>query len=70
MKILRTGITGFIGFHLAKKAIKKFMDIQAGDLVETFADISGLINDFDYKPKTSLSVGRSTFVKWYKEFYQ
>ena len=54
---------------IGKKAVKKFMDIQPGDVVETFADVSGLINDFDYKPKTSLSIGVNEFVRWYKEFY-
>ncbi|MEA3352929.1 MAG: hypothetical protein U9Q33_03800 [Campylobacterota bacterium] len=27
------------------------------------------INDFGYKPDTSLEVGIERFVKWYKEFY-
>ena len=32
-------------------------------------DVSGLINDFGYKPDTKLSDGICEFVKWYKEFY-
>ena len=32
-------------------------------------DVSGLINDFWYKPDTSLEDGIGKFVKWYKEFY-
>ena len=31
--------------------------------------VSGLIDDFGYKPDTSLEVGIGRFVKWYKEFY-
>ena len=32
-------------------------------------DVSGLINDFGYKPETKLSDGIGEFVKWYREFY-
>ena len=32
-------------------------------------DVSGLIDDFGYKPDTSLEDGIGKFVKWYKKFY-
>ncbi|MBU1674125.1 NAD-dependent epimerase [Patescibacteria group bacterium] len=54
---------------LEKKAEKNFMDMQDGDVVSTYADTSGLINDFGYKPDTKLSDGIGEFVKWYKDFY-
>jgi len=54
---------------LDKKATKNFMDIQPGDVESTFADVSGLIEDFDYKPDTQLSHGVGEFVKWYRGFY-
>ena len=54
---------------LGKKAEKNFMDMQDGDVVSTYADVSDLINDFGYKPDTSLEVGIERFVKWYREFY-
>jgi len=49
---------------------RNFMDIQDGDVVSTYEDTSGLIEDFDYKPDTKLSVGIEQFVTWYKEFYK
>ncbi|MBT3280165.1 MAG: NAD-dependent epimerase/dehydratase family protein, partial [Campylobacteraceae bacterium] len=55
---------------LDKEATKNFMDIQPGDVESTFADVSGLIEDFDYKPETPLSHGVDEFVKWYREFYK
>ncbi len=55
---------------LDKKADKNFMDIQPGDVESTYADVSGLINDFDYKPDTDLADGIGEFVKWYREFYK
>jgi len=54
---------------IGKVATKNFMDMQDGDVVSTYADVSDLINDFGYKPDTSLEVGIERFVKWYKEFY-
>ena len=50
-------------------AQKNFMDMQAGDVVSTYADTNALINDFGYKPDTKLSDGIGEFVKWYREFY-
>ncbi len=55
---------------LGKKAEKNFMPMQDGDVVSTYADVSGLINDFGYKPETDLADGISKFVRWYKEFYK
>ena len=55
---------------IGKEATKNFMDMQDGDVVSTYADVSDLINDFGYKPNTSLEVGIERFVKWYKEFYK
>ncbi len=54
---------------LGKEAKKNFMEMQDGDVVSTYADVSGLINDFGYQPDTPLDVGVDKFVKWYKSFY-
>ena len=54
---------------LGKKAEKNFMPMQDGDVVSTYADVSGLINDFGYKPDTKLANGIGEFVTWYREFY-
>ena len=52
------------------EAKKNFMDMQAGDVVSTYADTNDLIEDFGYKPDTKLSDGIGEFVKWYREFYR
>ena len=54
---------------LGKKAEKNFMPMQDGDVVSTYADVSGLINDFGYKPDTNLQDGIGEFVRWYHQFY-
>ncbi len=56
--------------HLGKMAIKNLLPMQAGDVQDTYADVSDLMRDFDYLPKTSLDVGIENFVKWYKTFYE
>jgi len=54
---------------LGKKAEKKFMPMQDGDVVSTYADVSGLIEDFGYQPDTKLIDGIKLFIKWHREFY-
>ena len=55
---------------LGKKAKKAFLPMQDGDVVSTYADVTGLMEDFGYKPDTKLADGIGEFVKWYKEFYK
>ena len=54
---------------LGKKAEKNYMPMQEGDVLSTYADVSGLIHDFGYKPDTKLLDGIREFVKWYRKFY-
>lgn len=49
---------------------KKFMPFQPGDVLQNFADISKLKDEFDYKPSTPISAGVKKFVNWYREFYK
>lgn len=55
---------------LGKEAKKEFLPMQAGDVEQTYADSSALIEDTGYKPNTSLDQGIGEFVKWYKEYYK
>lgn len=48
---------------------KNFLPLQAGDLVNTYADVSDLVKEFDYKPKVSVNEGVSNFIDWYLKFY-
>ncbi len=53
-----------------KKAKKEMLPIQPGDVQATFADVSGLENDFNFKPFTPLEKGIEHFVNWYKNYYK
>jgi len=54
---------------LGKKARKNMLPMQPGDVPATWADVSDLAEDFDYKPQTPVQEGVDHFVKWYREFY-
>ena len=49
---------------------KELLPMQAGDVYQTFADVSELERDFGFKPSTTLEQGLSAFTKWYKAFYK
>ena len=55
---------------LGKKAKKNMLPLQPGDVPSTYADVSGLIEDFNYKPQTSIQEGIDRFVDWYLEFFK
>src|SRR5690554_2403927 len=55
---------------LGKEAEKVYMDMQAGDVLRTYADVSDLEKDINFKPSTSIEDGIKRFVDWYKEFYK
>jgi UDP-glucuronate 4-epimerase len=54
---------------LGKKAKKKFLPLQPGDVPATWADTSDLEQDFRYRPNTPVREGIRRFVEWYREFY-
>ena len=56
-------------YALGKKAKINFLPLQPGDVQDTYANIDNLIEKFNYKPKTSVIDGVSSFVKWYKNYY-
>ena len=52
-----------------KKALLDPQPMQVGDVKETFADISAIERDHDFKPMTSIDEGVPRFVKWYREYH-
>ena len=54
--------------HLGKIAKKELLPLQPGDVPDTYADIDDLVEQFDYKPNTSINHGVKNFANWYKEY--
>lgn len=50
-------------------AHKQLVAMQAGDVPITYADITPLGEDFDFKPETTLRNGLRMFAEWYAEYY-
>lgn len=55
---------------LGKEAEKIYMDMQPGDVHRTYADVSDLERDVNFKPSTSIEEGLKKFVEWYESYYQ
>ena len=56
--------------HLGREAKKEFLPMQPGDVYQTYADVSDLMHNFNFKPSTSIDEGLSKFVTWFKEYYR
>ncbi len=56
--------------QLGVKANKVMTEMQPGDVTVTYADVSEMINDFDYSPSTPISKGISEFIKWFRSYYK
>jgi UDP-glucuronate 4-epimerase len=53
-----------------REAEKRIMPMQAGDVRDTYADISAIQNDLGYEPTTSIDEGIPRFVAWYRSYHQ
>ncbi len=54
---------------IGKEANKQYMEMQPGDVLSTYADVSELERDIEFKPSTSIEDGLGKFVDWYNEYY-
>jgi UDP-glucuronate 4-epimerase len=55
--------------NLGIEAQKEMLPMQPGDVERTWADVSNLQRDYNYKPTTDVKTGVGNFIKWYKAFY-
>lgn len=51
-----------------KTAIKRMVEIQPGDVFQTYADTTALENDLHYKPHTSIQEGINKLYNWYLNY--
>lgn len=56
--------------RLGKLAKKNFMDLQPGDVPETYANVDDLYNNIEFKPATKIQDGVNNFVDWYLKYYR
>ena len=55
---------------LGRKAKMEMLPLQAGDVPDTEADVTELIQSVGYAPKISVATGVANFVRWYKDYYR
>ncbi|MDF1764022.1 MAG: NAD-dependent epimerase [Oleibacter sp.] len=55
---------------LGQVAEKRYMDMQPGDVLATYANVDDLMEDVDFAPNTTLASGIDKFVSWYRDFYK
>jgi UDP-glucuronate 4-epimerase len=53
---------------LGKKAEMELLPLQAGDVPDTYANVDELVEQFHYKPSTSIEDGIARFVAWYLDY--
>lgn len=56
--------------YLGKKAILNLLPLQAGDVPDTYADVTNLEQAVNYRPTTTIDSGVQEFLSWYLEYYK
>ncbi len=56
--------------HTGKIAKKKYMPMQIGEVLKTYADVEDLFQLINFKPTTLLDEGIKKTVEWYNEYNQ
>lgn len=54
---------------LGKKAKIDMLPLQPGDVPDTYADVTDLVEHLEYKPGTSIDKGIAEFVAWYRNYF-
>ncbi|GMM60922.1 NAD-dependent epimerase [Novosphingobium pituita] len=55
---------------LGRPAERELLPLQAGDVPDTFADVSDLERELGYRPTTSVREGVARFVEWYRAYHK
>jgi UDP-glucuronate 4-epimerase len=53
-----------------KKADMEMLPLQPGDVPDTYADVTDLVEQFHYKPATPVEQGVANFVAWYRDYFK
>ena len=54
---------------LNKKAIKNYLPLQSGEVIETYANIDKAKKVLGYEPQVGLEEGLDKFLTWYQQYY-
>jgi len=54
---------------IGKKADLRYLPMQPGDVLSTYADVDSLAEAVGFKPRTQIEDGIAKFVAWYRQYY-
>ena len=60
---------GLIEEACGRKADRRLLEMQPGDVRDTYADISAIQRDLGFSPTTTIDEGVPRFVAWYREYH-
>ena len=69
LRLLTVELTDYIAAlekAMSKSAEKQLLPLQAGDVHDIYADVAELVEQFHYKPATTVEEGIQRFVAWYR----
>lgn len=55
---------------LGQTAQMELLPLQPGDVPDTYADVTDLVDTFRYRPATCVEDGIARFVAWYRDYYR
>jgi UDP-glucuronate 4-epimerase len=55
---------------LGKTAKRELLPMQAGDVPDTFANVDDLVEEFGYRPSTSVEDGITRYVAWFRDYFK
>jgi UDP-glucuronate 4-epimerase len=61
---------GAIEKALGKKAEIELLPLQPGDVPDTYANVTDLVEQFHYKPATPVDQGVANFIAWYRDYFK
>jgi len=54
---------------LGRKADMDLLPMQPGDVLDTYAKVDDLVEQFQYRPTTPVEEGVAKFVAWYRDYF-
>jgi UDP-glucuronate 4-epimerase len=55
---------------LGARAKKRFLPLQSGDVVDTYADVEDFWEFTGFRPSTPIETGLAKFAEWYRQYYR
>ena len=55
---------------LGMRAEVEMLPLQPGDVPDTYADVTDLVRQFNFKPSTPVEQGIANFVAWYRDYFK